>query len=157
MSLPESRFSTAGGAAASLAPLLVCLYLAMKWELVLSMNLYPAISTPGSWWRENRPFKRNVTMKPDAEGNQTPIFLCSETDADDEMVSFYGPDCTSPFVEWLEELAVDQDWDDRNVIVIFHNLKGYNGMFILQHCYKVHREVTDQITVGTKILSLTSD
>ena len=30
-------------------------------------------------------------------------------------------------------------------------------MFLLQHLYHVHREVTDQITVGTKILSFTSD
>ena len=30
-------------------------------------------------------------------------------------------------------------------------------MFILQHCYAKHREGTDQITVGTKVLSLKSD
>ena len=93
----------------------------------------------------------------DAEGNQTPILLCAETDEDDEMVTFYGPDCTPRFFDWLEEIAVDQDGDDRLVIAIFHNLKGYDGMFILQHCYATHREVEDQITVGTKILSLRSD
>ena len=93
----------------------------------------------------------------DTEGNQTPILLCAETDEEDDTVSFYGPDCTSDFFDWLEQLAVDQDGDDRNVIVHFHNLKGYDGMFILQHCYATHREVTDKITVGTKILSLTSD
>ena len=93
----------------------------------------------------------------DAEGNQTPILLCAETDEDDETVTFYGPDCTPRFFDWLEELAVDQDGDDRPVIAIFHNLKGYDGMFILQHCYATHREVEDQITVGTKILSLRSD
>ena len=76
----------------------------------------------------------------DAEGNQTPILLCAETDEEDGTVSFYGPDCTSDFFDWLEELAVDQDGDDWNVIVIFHNLKGYDGMFILQHCYATHRE-----------------
>jgi len=42
------------------------------------------------------------------------------------------------------------------VIVIFHNLKGYDGMFLLQHCYDHQREVKDQITVGTKILSFKS-
>ena len=92
----------------------------------------------------------------DAEGNQTPIFLCAETDEEDETVSFHGPDCTSNFFDWLEESAVAQDGDDRKVIVIFHNLEDYDGMFILQHCYATHREVTDQITVGTKILSLKS-
>jgi len=33
--------------------------------------------------------------------------------------------------EHLESLAVDEDGDDRNIIVIFDNLKGYDGMFIL--------------------------
>ena len=74
----------------------------------------------------------------DAEGNQTPILLCAETDEEDETVSFYGPDYTTPFFDWLEELALDQDRDDQNVIVLFHNLKGYDGMFILQHCYATH-------------------
>ena len=93
----------------------------------------------------------------DAEGNQTPILLCAETDEDDEAVSFYGPDCTPHFFDWLEELAADQDGDDRHAIAIFHNLKGYDGMFILQHCYATLQEVNDQITVGTKILSLRFD
>ena len=93
----------------------------------------------------------------DAEGNQTPILLCAETDEDDNTMSFYGSNCTSRFFSWLEELAVDQDGDDKNVIAIFHNLKGYDGMFLLQHCYRTHREVEDQITVGAKILSFKSD
>ena len=93
----------------------------------------------------------------DAEGNQTPILLCAATDEDNLTKTFYGTDCKSPFFDWLEELAVDQDRDDRNVIAIFHNLKVYDGMFLFQHCYAHHREVTDQITVGTKILSFQSD
>ena len=79
----------------------------------------------------------------DAKGDKTPILLCAKTGEDDETVSFYGTDCTSRFFDWLEELAVDQDGDDRSVIVLFHNLKGYDGMFILQHCYATHREATD--------------
>ena len=62
----------------------------------------------------------------DVEGNQTPILPCAETDEEDETVSFYGPDCTSGFIDWLEELALDQDGDDRHVTAIFHNLKGYD-------------------------------
>ena len=93
----------------------------------------------------------------DAEGNQTPILLCLEDDEADITAFFYGPDCTADMFQHLESLAVDVDGDDRNVIVIFHNLKGYDGMFILQHCYDTHREVKDQITVGTKLLSMKSD
>ena len=72
------------------------------------------------------------------------------------MVPCCGSDCTSQFFEWLE-VAVDQYGDDQNVIVILYNLKGYDDMLILQHCYAKHREVTDQITVGTRILSLKLD
>ena len=93
----------------------------------------------------------------DAEGNQSPILLCAETDEDNETVSFYGTDCTTPFFDWLEQLAVDQDGDDRDVIAIFHNLKGYDGMFLLQYCYAAHRTVEQQITQGTKILCFKSD
>ena len=57
----------------------------------------------------------------------------------------------------MDNLAVDSQGDDRPVTVLFHNLKGYDGTFLLQHLYRVHREVADQITVGTKILSFTSD
>lgn len=39
----------------------------------------------------------------DSNGVQSPILLCAETDEDDETVSFYGPDCTHHFFEWLEE------------------------------------------------------
>ena len=93
----------------------------------------------------------------DAEGVQTPILFRAETDEDDHTESIYCPDCTEPLLRWLEELTLDEDGDDRNVIVIFHNLKGYDGMLLLEHCYSHHREVTDQITVGTKILSFKSD
>ena len=93
----------------------------------------------------------------DAEGNQTPILLCAETDEDDTTETFYGTERTTEFFDWLQEIVVDQDGDDRNVIAIFHNLKGYDGMFLLQRCYAKHLEVKDQITLGTKILSFKSD
>jgi len=93
----------------------------------------------------------------DDEGVQTPILLSTESDEEDQNKSFCVADCTEPFFEWLESLAVDQDGDDRSVIVVFHNLKGYDGMFLMQHCYAKYREVMDQITVGTKVLSFKSD
>ena len=93
----------------------------------------------------------------DEEGVQTPILLGTESDEEDHTEFFYGADCTESFFEWLEFLAVHQDGDDQNVIAVFHNLKGYDGMFLLQHCYRNHREVTDQITVITKVLSFKSD
>ena len=93
----------------------------------------------------------------DAEGNQSPILLCALTDEEDDTASFYRSDCTTEFFDWLEEIAVNQDGDDRYVIALFHNLKGYDGMFLLQYCCATHREIKDQITVCTKILSFKSN
>ena len=89
----------------------------------------------------------------DAEGNQT-ILICYETDESGDTVVCDEPDCTAEMFRKLDALPVDQDGDDREDIVIFHNLKGYNGMFLLQHCYATHCEVKAHITMGTKILSL---
>lgn len=60
--------------------------------------------------------------------------------------SLYGP-----IVLKLNVFTTDQDGKDREVIVLFLNLKGYDGMFLLQYCYDNQLEVKDQITVGTKI------
>ena len=92
----------------------------------------------------------------DEEGKQTPILVCFETVESHETVVCEGPNCTDQLFEKLDVFCEDQDGKPREVIVIFHNLKGYNGMFLLQNCYDTHREVKDQITVGTKILSFKS-
>ena len=40
--------------------------------------------------------------------------------------------------------------------MVFHNLKGFDGMFILHELYQQQREVVDQLTVGAKVLSFKS-
>ena len=92
-----------------------------------------------------------------ADGVQTPILIGYETAESDRYEFHYGDGCTARFVRDMEALAVDQDGDDRNVIVLFHNLKGYDGMFLLQHMYAHHRDVERLVTVGVKVLSFTSD
>ena len=47
--------------------------------------------------------------------------------------------------------------DDRSVVILFHNMKGYDGMFLLRHMYAHKREVVNMVTVGVKVLSFTSD
>ena len=50
---------------------------------------------------------------------------------------------------------------EREILVVYLNLKGFDGMFIL-HCmfifqlYQQQREVVDQLTVGAKVLSFKS-
>ena len=93
----------------------------------------------------------------DDQGLQTPILVCCETGEEDETQIFYGEDCTEEFFDFLDEHVIDEYGDERQLIVVFHNFKGYDGMFVLQHLYEQHRVVDSQITVGTKVLSLKND
>ena len=92
----------------------------------------------------------------DEQGFQQPILICFEKAESDDCQVIYGDDCTARFVEEMESLAVDSDGDDRRVIVVFHNLKGYDGMFLLQYLYSNHREVSRIVTVGIKVMSFSS-
>ena len=80
----------------------------------------------------------------DDEGKQTPILVCFETDESDETVVCEGPHC-------MDLLFLNSMYSPRIKMVLFLNLKGYDGMFLLQYCYDNQLEVKDQITVGTKI------
>ena len=55
------------------------------------------------------------------EGLQTPIMVCAESEEEEETHTFYGSGCTKDFFDYLDELCVDCDGDDREVIVFFHN------------------------------------
>ena len=90
-------------------------------------------------------------------GLQTPILVCCESEEEEDTTVCYGLDCTDQFFDYLDERCVDEYGRDRHVIVLFHNFKGYDGMFVLKYLYDNHREVEQQITVGTKVLSLTNN
>ena len=93
----------------------------------------------------------------DGQGVQTPILIGYETNESEECQLYYGNDCTERFIADMETLTVDSEGDDRNVIIIFHKLKGYDGMFLLKYMYAHHRDVERLVTVGVKVLSFTSD
>ena len=80
--------------------------------------------------------------------------VCAEDEQSDVTEVFYGENCSEEFLKYLDGLVMVEEDEERDVIVVFHNFKGYDGMFILQQLFKEHRSVTDQINVGTKVLSL---
>ena len=92
----------------------------------------------------------------DERGFQTPILVCYETSESDESRAIYGEGCTRTFIAEMEGMAIDEDGDDRRVIVVFHNLKGYDGMFLLRHMYDDKRDVSNMVTIGAKVLSFSS-
>ena len=91
-----------------------------------------------------------------------PNMLCYRTAEEEEIHCLRGSDCCLQFVHDLDALTeqpdheeVDDD-DERTIIIIFHNLKGFDGIFILRELYWQQRSVTSQLTVGAKVLSFTS-
>ena len=80
--------------------------------------------------------------------------VCCESEEDNTTQVFYGQTCTEDFFDYLDPLTVDEDGDARRVIVIFHNFKGYDGMFVWKYLYDTHRYLEDPITIGAKLLSL---
>ena len=82
--------------------------------------------------------------------------LCYRTSEEDEIHCLRGSDCVLDFIHELEELTErpadvraegeedddddDEDDDARLIFVIFHNLKGFDGNFILRVLYQQCRQ-----------------
>ena len=82
--------------------------------------------------------------------------LCYSSSEEEEIHVLDGEDCTLQFLEQLDELAdVDSD-REREIIIVFHNFKGFDSVFILNELYQQQREVTEQLTQGAKVLSFRS-
>lgn len=82
-----------------------------------------------------------------------PILVCAATSLSDTIYSFYGSDCTADFLAFLTLLTVNEYGEDRDVICIFHNLKGYDLVFLQHHLKREGRHMDDMVKMGTKVLS----
>ena len=92
-----------------------------------------------------------------AEGVFIPNLLCHSSSEEDVIHTLDGEDCVLQFLQDLDDLAEVQDSDKlRQIIVVFHNLKGFDGIFMIHELYNQQRQVTNQLTVGAKVLSFTS-
>ena len=92
-----------------------------------------------------------------AEGVFVANLLCYASSQEDSIHVLDGQDCTLQFLQQLDELADVPDSDsEREIIIIFHNFKGFDSVFIVNELYRQQREVTNQLTVGAKVLSFRS-
>ena len=92
-----------------------------------------------------------------AEGVFVANLLCYSSSAETTIHVLDGEDCALQFFRDLDDLTDLPDSEgEREILVVFHNLKGFDGMFILHELYQQQREVTDQLTVGAKVLSFKS-
>ena len=80
-----------------------------------------------------------------------PNLICWSSEEDGDEV--HHSDSIEKFLEALQALTeVESDARGRKVITFFHNLRGFDGNFILEALYKQGRAVESSVTVGAKIL-----
>ena len=89
-----------------------------------------------------------------ADRGFTANLLCYRHQDQRDIATLKGEDCCERFMQHLDDLAHPADRDvEEQEIILFHNLKGFDGLFILLQLYKEHRMVEKQLTVGAKVLS----
>ena len=87
-----------------------------------------------------------------------PNLLCYQTSQERSIIrSLKGKGCCHQFIKELNKLAWvpagKKKRRERPVIVLFHNLKGFDGVFILNALYKDGRKVENQFSMGAKVLT----
>ena len=87
-----------------------------------------------------------------------PNLLCYRGEWQGDITLLRGEDCVDLFIAHLDDYAhpPEENVEEQPLIILFHNLKGFDGIFILNSLYKAGRRVTDQLTIGAKVLSFTS-
>ena len=86
-----------------------------------------------------------------------PNMLCYKTSESNTIATHKGKQCVASFLHDLDEATdIPNDDRDRQVIVIFHNLKGFDGVFLINELYKQKRTVENQLTIGCKVLAFQS-
>ena len=89
-----------------------------------------------------------------AEGVFVANLLSHSSAVEDTIHVLESEDCSLQFLHGLDDLVDVPDSDEeREIQVVFHNLKAFNGIFILHELYHQQRQVVGQQTVGAKVLS----
>ena len=79
-----------------------------------------------------------------AEGMFVANLLCYSSSEEATIHVLDGEDFALQFLQALDDLTEVPDRDqEREILVVFHNLKGFDGMFILHELYQQQREVVD--------------
>ena len=87
-----------------------------------------------------------------------PNLLCYQTSKPNSTIqTLKGPNCCREFIQALNKLAWvpagKKKMRERPVTVLFHNLKGFDGVFILKELYRDSRRVVNQACMGAKVLT----
>ena len=106
----------------------------------------------------------DIETMTDADRGFHPTLLCYRGEWQDTITTLRHRDCednanvVDVFLQHLDDYAhpAEGDVEEQPLVILFHNLKGFDGVFILNSLYKAVRRVEDQLTVGSKVLSFVS-
>ena len=88
-----------------------------------------------------------------------PNLLCYIKEDESDITTIEGEGCVDTFLNHLDDYAHpadDNTIEEQPLIILFHNLKGFDGIFLLNSLYKAMRTVEEQLTIGAKVLSFKS-
>ena len=92
------------------------------------------------------------------DGSFQPNLVCYQTSKPwSNIQTLKGPSCCREFIQVLGKLALvpagKKKMRERPVTVLFHNLKGFDGVFLLKELYRDSRKVINQACMGAKVLT----
>ena len=91
----------------------------------------------------------------DSTNTFIPILICYTRGYSKKIFHHWGTNCADLFIETLLQWAEEEIAKEGGVQVFhifFHNLKGFDGVFIMNSLYKLNLKVTDIMGTGTKML-----
>ena len=90
----------------------------------------------------------------DSTNTFVPILICYARDDDDTIYHHWGTNCIQTLIETMIDWS-NQDKKEENtkeLHIFFHNLKGFDGCFMIDALYKMNLKVTEIMATGTKVL-----
>lgn len=84
-----------------------------------------------------------------------PILICYTRGHCKTIFHHWGTNCVDLFIQTLLQWAEEEKYKDGGapeLHIFFHNLKGFDGVLIMNTLYKQNLKVTDNMGTGTKML-----
>ena len=92
----------------------------------------------------------------DSSNTFIPILICYTKGGDPTIYHHWGTNCLSQFLQevqaWGEDEKNEKGGKLPEYTIFFHNLKGFDGVLMLNTLYNQNLKVTDQMGTGTKML-----